>query len=154
MRRAHIEDGLGNARPIRLAALEQLAALVRHGFEEGLSVRPVLDLVRPANVLGPNAREELGDVVGRRGQVLDADNALKHLGRFRLVGRGGHDARAVNEVDAAHEGDVLPDLCAGSPREPKRLVWQRTLVSPGMGATVQTFFCLSVLMMLLLPTLG
>jgi hypothetical protein len=124
--------------------------------------------VGPFEILASHSLQQSWDVLGRRGEVLDSDDTLKDSSGVGVLGRDGDDPGAVDEVDSSHEGDVLPDLRmrikkrkkivlserirpeAGTKIEGKR----RTLVSPGIGATVQTFFFLRVLMMLLLPTLG
>ena len=46
----------------------------------------------------------------RVGQVLDSDDALQDFLGFRVTGRRGYDPGAVDEIDPAHEGDVLPDF--------------------------------------------
>lgn len=43
-------------------------------------------------------------------EVLHPHNTLEHGVRVRVPGRDGHDTGAVDEVDPAHKGDVLPDL--------------------------------------------
>ena len=54
---------------------------------------------------------------GRR-ERLHTHHALQHRARVRVPCRRGHDARAVDEVDAARERDVLPHLrLAGDGRD-------------------------------------
>ena len=55
-------------------------------------------------------------MLGGRGERLDAHDALEHGGRLRVACGGRDDPRAVDEVDALRERDVLPDL---------RLAWDR-----------------------------
>ncbi len=43
-------------------------------------------------------------------QVLDADDALEHQLRVGVPRAAVHDAGAVDQEDALHEGDVLPHL--------------------------------------------
>lgn len=42
--------------------------------------------------------------------MLDTNDSLEDLLRLGVTSGGGNDSGAVDEVDAAHEGDVLPDL--------------------------------------------
>lgn len=43
-------------------------------------------------------------------QMLDSHNALEHLGCFVVLCGRRHDTGTVDEVDAPHKGDVLPNL--------------------------------------------
>lgn len=49
-------------------------------------------------------------MIRRLRQVFNTNNALEHLGCLIILCRWRHNTRAVDEVDAAHQGDVLPDL--------------------------------------------
>lgn len=79
------------------------------------SALDVFETVRALEVLGPDALEKRGDVFRRGRQVLHAHDALEDRVRVRVLGRDGDDTGTVNEVDTAHEGDVLPDF--GFPRD-------------------------------------
>ena len=71
---------------------------------------PVVKAVSPLKVLAPDALEQGRNVLGRGRKVLDPDDALEDGGGVRVLGRDRDDTRAVDQVDAPHEGDVLPDL--------------------------------------------
>lgn len=88
----------------------QLAHLRSKLGEEVLRVGPVFDPVRASEVLGANALDEVGDMVARRREVLDANDSLEDLLRLRVARRRRDDSGAVDEVDSAHEGDVLPNF--------------------------------------------
>ena len=55
--------------------------------------------------------EDGGDVLGRVLYIFDADDAAQEDVLRGVGGGGGHDAGTVDEVDAFHEGDVLPYFC-------------------------------------------
>ena len=95
-------------------------------------------------------------MLGGRGERLNADDALQYSGCLRVLGGRGDDTRAVDEVDTLGQCDILPDLLVQFVRlaSTHAVKGSLTLVSPGTGATLQTFPLLSVLMTLLFPTLG
>lgn len=68
----------------------------------------VFETVRPLEVLWPDALEQRGDMFCRRREVFHADDALEDGVRVGILGGDGYDAGTVNEVDSAHERDVLP----------------------------------------------
>jgi hypothetical protein len=49
-------------------------------------------------------------MIGRSSESLNAYDTLEHRPRKRVVRRGRHDPRAVDEVDTSCQCDVLPDL--------------------------------------------
>lgn len=106
----HIEDHGSDGTVIGLSSTMQLAHLGRQLGEEVLRIDPVLDPVRSREVLRSHPLDEVGNVVGGGREMLDPDDSLENLLALRVACRGGDDSRAVDEVDAAHEGDVLPHL--------------------------------------------
>lgn len=72
------------------------------------SALDVFEIIRPLEVLGPDALEERGDMFCRRREVFHTHDTLEDRVRVRILGGDGDDTGTVNEVDPAHEGDVLP----------------------------------------------
>lgn len=70
-----------------------------------------LDLVCALNVLWLGLCQDGWDILFWVLDVLNTDNSLKQNILWR-IGRGRwDDTRAIDEVDALHESDILPDLC-------------------------------------------
>lgn len=68
----------------------------------------VFEIIRALEVLWPDALEERGDMFCRCRQVFHTDDALEDGVGVGILGGDGDDAGTVDEVDSAHEGDVLP----------------------------------------------
>ena len=49
-------------------------------------------------------------MIGRGREMLDSDDSLEHLLGLGVASGRGNNSRAIDEVDAAHQGDVLPDF--------------------------------------------
>ena len=109
-KKTHIEDDGCDGAVVGLSSAVELTHLGGKLGEEVLRVFPVCDAVGAGEVLGAHALEEVRDVVRGGREVLDTHDTLEDLLALRVAGGRGHDSGAVDEVDAAHEGDVLPDL--------------------------------------------
>lgn len=71
---------------------------------------------------------------------------------------GVNHTRTVDEVDAPHKSNVLPHLNPPEnslhPIQGEESIEKLTLVSPAMGATLQTFLDLRVFIIELFPVFG
>jgi hypothetical protein len=108
--RTYIEDHLGDRGRIGLPTLPQPATAPCDLIKEVVRVRPRLDVVRPAQVLGSNTLEQGDNVICRCRQMLDAHNAFENFCCFGVLRRRRNNAGAVDQIDALHKGDVLPNL--------------------------------------------
>mmetsp|Transcript_5080 Transcript_5080/g.8734 ORF Transcript_5080/g.8734 Transcript_5080/m.8734 type:complete len:202 (-) Transcript_5080:901-1506(-) len=104
-----VEDHACACVQIRLALLEETAALVGELGEEIDVVGPALDAVGADHVDGLDARQHLRYVLHRVLDVLHAHDALEDGVGGRVAGVVD-DTRTVDEEDAAEQGDVLPNL--------------------------------------------
>lgn len=89
--------------------LQQLTGPGGNLAKEVEAVGPLLDTIGLDNVLRLDALEHLIDVELRVAEVLHTDNTLQDDVRLTVTG-GVHHTRAVDEVQALHQSDVLPDL--------------------------------------------
>ncbi len=72
-------------------------------------IGPVVYLIRSLDVLLLDTLEHLVDVVLGRGYILDTDNTLENDVGLAVAVREHHTG-TVDQVDALHERNVLPDL--------------------------------------------
>ena len=72
-------------------------------------IGPIEDLISPLNELLANSLQDLFAIVLRRGNILDSHDTLEHNVDLRVTMRID-DARTVDQIDALHERDVLPDF--------------------------------------------
>lgn len=68
----------------------------------------VFEAIRPLEVLWPDALEQRGDMFCGRREILHTHDTFQDRVRVGILGGDGHDTGTVNEVDPAHERDVLP----------------------------------------------
>ena len=87
----------------------KLASLGGQFLQKVGVIRPIADLVSLLNVLFLDSFEHFVGVVFGRWDVFNSDNTLQHNVRLR-VSMGIDHAWTIDEIDALHERDVLPDL--------------------------------------------
>lgn len=106
----HLRHGIH----IRFPAAEQPPRLASQEFQKRRGGFVITTTTIPSHIVRAFDMSRLGapqhgvDVLGWVLHVLDAHDAAEEDVFFRVGGAGGHDARAVNEVNSFHEGDVLP----------------------------------------------
>ena len=90
--------------------MQKTSCLASKNLQELDVILVTLDLVCALDVLWLGLCEDSWDILFRVLDVLDTDDALKE-NILWSIGRGWwDDTRAIDEVDALHEGDILPDL--------------------------------------------
>ena len=73
-------------------------------------VGPVKDAVRALHVLFSHSGQYGGDMIFGLLDVLHSDDTLQDDIGFRVMGVGLHDTGAIDEIDASHQRNVLPDF--------------------------------------------
>ena len=103
------DDLLCDIVDVGLAALEQLSGFFAELLRKVISILPIWHAIGVINVLMIDLVKDGSNVLRRVRDLLGADDGLQNLLRVTLV-LVVYDTRAVDEVDALGQCDVLPDL--------------------------------------------
>lgn len=90
--------------------MKKTSCLASENLQELDVVLVALNLICALNVLWLGLCEDSWDILFWVLDVLDTDDTLEENVLWSIGGGWWDDTRAIDEVDALHEGDVLPDL--------------------------------------------
>lgn len=105
-----VEDKLSHTSLVGLTTLQKTTVLSGNKLQKLGRVLPARNLVSALKVLGLAALEQGRDELFRVGNVLDTDDTTEQNVCLGVLGTRWHNTGAVNQKDALHERNVLPDL--------------------------------------------